>query len=144
MSSGDYVRYLRALKGGPTPFQIEAATGVSSSIYRQLEQRYRAVGTEEDLRKLAKYFGVAPKELLDRHPWTRKELSAVLVEAAEQNCPIRLYLRTGETFTGKVVWSDLGAALLELEDGQRVVVQRHMVDRWELLLGEKEGDAAQM
>jgi hypothetical protein len=31
-----------------------------------------------------------------------------------------------------VQWSDLGAALLQLENGQEVVVQRHMVDRWQI------------
>lgn len=132
MSAGDYLRYLRALKGGPTPAEIEQATGVPASVYRQIEQRYRAVGTEEELTKLAEYFGVDPKEVLDRQPWARKDLSAFLVDAEEQGQPVRFYLRTGEVLTGQVRWSDLGAALLELEDGRQLVVQRHMIDRWEV------------
>lgn len=132
MSTGDYVRYLRATKGGPTPQDIEKATGVTAGTYRQIEQRYRAMGSDEELAKLADYFGVAVEELTSRAEWTRKALSAALVEAAEQDVPIRLELRGGRELTGKVQWSDLGAALLQLEDGQEVVVQRHMVDRWQI------------
>lgn len=130
MSAGDYVRYLRALKGGPTPLEIEESAGVSGVMYRQLEQRYRAIGTEEELTKLAEYFEVPAEELLERQPWTRKELSRFLLEALEGSHPIKLILRSGETFAGQVLWYDLGAALLRLEDGQEMVIQRHIVDRW--------------
>lgn len=133
MSTGDYVRYLRANKGGPTPWQIQEATGVDSGTYRQIEQRYRAVGTPEELEKLAAYFGVPARELTDRNAWTRKELSAVLVEATEEGSPIRLYLRSGEKITGHVIWSDLGATMVRVEDGTEKVIQRHCVDKWELL-----------
>jgi transcriptional regulator with XRE-family HTH domain len=133
MSTGDYVRQLRAVKGGPTPVDIEQAIGLTPGTYRQLEQRYRAIGTEEDLAKLAEYFQVPVEELTTRQRWTRKDLSAALVEAAEQDRAIRLDLRTGDSLTGKVIWSDLGAALLHLDDGRELVVQRHIVDRWELL-----------
>lgn len=132
MSTGDYVRYLRAVKGGPTPLDIQEATGVPSGTYRQLEQRYREIGDEEDLRKLADYFGVPAEELLERSTWTRKDLSRALVEAREMQRPIQLRLRNGETISGQVKWSDLGAALLQLQDGREVVVQRHFVDRWEV------------
>lgn len=133
MSTGDYMRFLRAVKGGPTPFDIENATGVPSSTYRQIEQRYRAIGTEEELTKLATYFDVPLEELSKRQEWTRKGLSAALAVAEEEDRPIRLELRSGAAFSGRVIWSDLGSALLELEDGREVVVQRHVVDRWELL-----------
>lgn len=132
MSANDYLRYLRAVKGGPTPQDIEAATGVGAGAYRQIEQRYRAQGTEEELASLAAYFEAPIEELTSRVEWTRKALSAALVEAVEQDAPIQLALRSGQTLTGKVQWSDLGAALLQLEDGQEVVVQRHMVDRWQI------------
>lgn len=133
MSTGDFLRFQRALKGGPTPVEIQEATGVSSGTYRQLEQRYRVMGTEEELDKLAEYFGVDKQELLDRQEWSRKRLSADLVEASEQDRPVRLTLRTGEVLAGRVRWSDLGAALVELEDGRKLVVQRHVIDRWELV-----------
>lgn len=132
MSTGDYVRYLRAAKGGPTPHEIQEATGVSASVYRQLEQRYREIGEEEDLRKLADFFGVPAEELIDRTPWTRKALSQALVEASEAQHPIQLKLRSGETISGQVKWSDLGAVLLVLDDGREMVIQRHFVDRWEI------------
>ena len=133
MSAGDYVRYLRALKGGPTPLEIEESTGVSGSIYRQLEQRYRAIGSEEELTKLAEYFDIAAEELLERQPWTRKELSKFLTEAIEESRSIELTLRSGEAFAGQVLWYDLGAALLRLDNGKELVIQRHMVDRWQMV-----------
>ncbi|HSN75284.1 MAG TPA: helix-turn-helix transcriptional regulator [Anaerolineae bacterium] len=132
MSASDYLRYLRAVKGGPTPQDIENATGVPAGAYRQIEQRYRAMGSEEELAKLATYFEVPVEELTGRVEWTRKALSAALVEAVEMNAPISLEMRSGQTLTGMVQWSDLGAALLQLECGQEVVVQRHMVDRWQI------------
>lgn len=131
MSLGDYLRYLRALKGGPTPWDIQEATGVPSGLYRQMEQRYRAVGDEETLVKLAAYFEVPVEELRWRYDWPRKSLSAALVEAQEEGRPIRLHLRTGESFEGRVEWWDLGATLLTLADGEQVVIQRHVVETWE-------------
>ena len=133
MSAGDYLRQLRAMKGGPTPTDIESATSVPSGTYRQIEQRYRAIGEEEELARLAAYFGVDLQELTSRQPWSRKELSAFLVEAAERDSTVRFALRTGESIDGKVLWSDLGAALLQREDGREVVVQRHIIDRWEIV-----------
>jgi transcriptional regulator with XRE-family HTH domain len=133
MSAGDYLRYLRAVTGAPTPQDIEQATGVKAGDYRQMEQRYRAMGSEEQLASLAAYFEVPAEELTGRVEWTRKALSASLVEAIEQDAPIRLELRSGHTVTGKVQWSDLGATLLLLDDGSDMVVQRHMVDRWQVV-----------
>ena len=92
MSTGDYVRQLRAVKGGPTPLEIEEAAGLTPGTYRQLEQRYRAIGSEEDLAKLAEFFQVPVDELTSRQQWTRKDLSAALVEANEQDRSIRLEL----------------------------------------------------
>lgn len=131
MSIGDHVRYLRAAKGGPTPWDIQQATGIPSSTLSQLEQRYRAVGTDEELAKLAEYFGVPVEDLLQRQDWTRKALSAFLAEAYEEDWQIKLRLRNGQEFNGRVLWYDLGATLLQLDDGQEVVIQRHFVDRWE-------------
>lgn len=133
MSAGDYLRYLRAVKGGPTPQDIEQTTGVAAGTYRQIEQRYRAMGTEEELANLAAYFDVPVEELTRRAEWSRKALSAALVEAVEKDAPIRLELRSGPVLTGKVLWSDLGATLIQPEDGQEIVVQRHMVDRWQVV-----------
>jgi len=52
MSLGDYVRYLRAMRGGPDFLSIEAATGVPGRSLREIEQRYRRVGeSDEELQK---------------------------------------------------------------------------------------------
>jgi len=137
MSSGDYLRFLRALHGGKDFFTIEAETGIPSGLMRQIEQRYRAVGDEETLRKLAEYYGVDPEEVLWRHEWSRARLTFALEDAMREDVPIRLYLRTGETFTGKVQWVDLAATCLNV-DGREIVIQRHWVDKWELLPEEEE------
>ncbi len=134
MSLGDYVRYLRAMKGGPDYRIIEAATGVPCRTMREIEQRYRRVGeNDEDLQKLADYFGVPVEELTWRREKWRKLLSEALYTAQTEGRPIRLILRDGPTFEGRVLWWDLGATELELSDeGGRVVVQRHAVDDWTL------------
>jgi hypothetical protein len=134
MSLGDYLRYLRALKGGMTPWDIEAATGVPSGMYRQMEQRYRAIGDDESLAALAAYFEVPVEELLWRREKSRKALSNDLAGACTSGATVTLKLRMPElTFTGRVIWWDMGAVLLELSDGSgEVVVQRHVVDDWEV------------
>jgi hypothetical protein len=141
MSLGDYLRYLRAVKGGPTPWDIEKATGVPSGHYRQIEQRYRAVGDDEALVKLAAYYEVPLAELTWRREKSRKALSAILIRAQQTGASIRLQLRMPPlTFSGKVLWWDLGATLLELDDGSgQVVVQRCLVDDWRILDGGEEG-----
>jgi len=131
MSSGDYLRFLRGRKGGPDLATVSAASGVPNSLLREIEQRYRRVGDAEALTRLAAYYEVPPEELLWRHEWPRKGLTAALYAAQRDHTPIRLYLRTGQMLEGKVVWWDLGATLIETEDGQQKVVQRHMVDRWD-------------
>mgnify|MGYP001028997819 CR=1 FL=1 len=135
MSLGDYLRYLRALKGGPTPWEIQEATGIPSGLYCHIEQRYREIGDDETMRKLAAYFGVPFGELARRKPKYRKALSAALASSLKRRTPIRLILRSGHEFTGQVCWWDLGATLLALDDGDEVVVQRHMVDDWAELGG---------
>ncbi len=134
MSSGDYLRFLRALHGGKDFFTIEAETGIPSEIMRQIEQRYRAVGDEQVLRRLAEYYGVPAEEVLWRHEWSRARLTFALEDALRLNVPIRLYLRTGEVFEGHVRWVDLGATCLVV-NGREYIVQRHWVDKWELREG---------
>jgi transcriptional regulator with XRE-family HTH domain len=135
MSLGDYLRYLRAVKGGPDFLSIEGATGIPAGTLRQIEQRYRRMGeNDEELQKLADYFGVPVEELTSRREKWRKLLSEALYTAQQENRAIRLVLRDGPTFEGQVLWWDLGATELELASGQgRVVVQRHAVDDWSLI-----------
>ncbi len=138
MSLGDYMRYLRAMKGGPDFWTIQEDSGVPSRTLREIEQRYRRVGeNDEDLQKLADYFGVPFEELTRRREKWRKLLSEALYVAQTDGCPIRLILRDGPTLEGRVLWWDLGATELELSDNRGIlVVQRHAVDDWELQRGE--------
>jgi transcriptional regulator with XRE-family HTH domain len=135
MSLGDYLRYLRAMRGGPDFLSIEAATGVPGRSLREIEQRYRRVGESDDeLQKLAGYYGVPVEELVWRREKWRKLLSEALCAAHTENRLLRLTLRDGPAFEGRILWWDLGATELELANGTgRLVVQRHAVDDWELL-----------
>jgi len=131
MSLGDTLRLLRAKRGGITPVDIEAATSLPKGLYRQMEQRYRAVGDDESIRVLAEYYRVPFEDLRWRLDWPRKALSHALVASLRDHQPITLYLWNGQAITGTVKWWDLGAIELETADGGRVVVQRHAAERWE-------------
>jgi hypothetical protein len=41
-----------------------------------------------------------------------------------------LHIRSGETLAGRIIWWDLGAAALQLDGGELLVVQRHAVIDW--------------
>jgi len=131
MSLGDYLRILRAKRGGITPWEIEAATNLPRGLYRLMEQRYRAVGDDESIHALADFYGVPFEELRWRLDWPRKALSQALAAALAQGDPITLYLSTGQVVKGKVCWWDLGAVGVDTGDEGLVVVQRHAVERWE-------------
>jgi transcriptional regulator with XRE-family HTH domain len=131
MSLGDELRYLRAKAGGPTPQEIEEATGVNAGLYRQLEQRYREMGDDETVEKLAAYFDCDAEMLKRARPRSRKALSRHLEKALESEAPLQLHLRSGETLSGRLLWWDLGALGLEPENGgPLIVVQRHAVIDW--------------
>jgi sRNA-binding regulator protein Hfq len=131
MSLGDYLRLLRARRGGITPWDIEAASGLTKGLYRQMEQRYRAVGDDDSIRILADFYGVPFEELRWRLDWPRKALSRALAAAVRENRPITLHLWNGESVTGSVQWWDLGAVALEAAPGELLVVQRHAAERWD-------------
>ncbi len=129
MSLGDYLRMLRAQRGGITPLDIETATGVDKGLYRQMEQRYRSVGDDDTLRRLADFYDVPFDALRWRLDWPRKALSRALVQVIRENAPIRLELCDGQVVVGAVKWWDLGAIGVETPDGEWVV-QRHAVEKW--------------
>ena len=145
MSLGDYLRLLRARKGGVTPLEIEAATGLAPGLYRYMEQRYRAVGDDDSIQVLADFYEVPFDDLRWRLDWPRKELNRALVAAARSKTPITLHLWNGRSLTGHVAWWDLGAVGLSIGSGSLSptpeaspsgsgslhVVQRHAVERWE-------------
>jgi sRNA-binding regulator protein Hfq len=130
MSLGDYLRLLRARKGGVTPMEIEAATGLTPGLYRYMEQRYRAIGDDETIQTLADYYAVPFESLRWRLDWPRKALSRSLASVVRSGEPITLSLWNGEQVAGRVQWWDLGAVALERADGQPVIVQRHAVQQW--------------
>ncbi len=130
MSLGDMLRVLRAKRGGITPLDIETALpDLPKGLYRQMEQRYRAVGDDASIRLLADFYGVPFEDLRWRLDWPRKALSRALVHAQQNDLPITLHLWDGRKVTGKVKWWDLGAAALTTAEGE-IVVQRHAAERW--------------
>jgi sRNA-binding regulator protein Hfq len=131
MSMGDYLRLQRAKKGGVTPWEIEAATHLDKGLYRQIEQRYRAVGNDESIEILAEFYGVPFEDLRWRLDWPRKELSRALVTVIKSGEPLTVWLWNGQSLTGRVRWWDLGAFLLDVSGQGEVIVQRHAVERWD-------------
>ena len=113
MSLGDMLRLQRAKHGGITPLDIENATTLPKGMYRQMEQRYRAVGDDDSIRILAEFYGVPADDLRWRLDWPRKALSRAVVAAQAQGTPITFNLWNGHTVTGTVKWWDLGAVGLE-------------------------------
>jgi hypothetical protein len=138
MSLGDYLRLLRARHGGVTPWEIEGATSLPKGLYRQMEQRYRAIGDDDTLHTLADYYGEPFDELRWRLDWPRKALSRALVTSIKDNAPLTLHLWSGQTVAGHVRWWDLGAIGLEPAGEELLVVQRHAVDRWDPRYDEEE------
>lgn len=130
MSLGDYLRLLRARHRGVTPWEIEEATGLTKGLYRQMEQRYRAMGDEDSLRILADYYGVAFDDLRWRLDWSRKALSRTLITLALDQRPLTCYLWNGQAATGTVMWWDLGAVALNVGEAEPLIVQRHAIERW--------------
>jgi transcriptional regulator with XRE-family HTH domain len=131
MSLGDELRLLRAKAGGPTPFEIEEATGIDPGLYRQLEQRYREMGNDQTVEKLAAYYGCDADALKRARGRSRKALSQQLHQAKTSGSEVRLRLRSGEVLEGLVTSWDLGCiALVPTAGDPLLVVQRHAVVDW--------------
>lgn len=130
MSLGDYLRLLRARRGGITPWDIEAMTELPKGLYRQMEQRYRAMGDDDAIRILAEFYGQPFEELRWRFEWSRKLLSRTLLALSVSQQPLTLHLWNGQTVSGTVVWWDLGAIALNVGAAEPLIVQRHAVERW--------------
>jgi len=133
VSLGDELRYLRAFRGGGNLGEIEEEIGLEPGALRQMEQRYRRVGEDdEDLAKIAAYYGATLERLQWHRERYRKALSAYLHGAMESEESVRLELRTGETLSGKVQGWDLGSFGLKVGEGEPLLlVQRHAVLDWE-------------
>ncbi len=142
MSLGDYLRLLRAQRGGVTPLDIETALpDLTKGVYRQMEQRYRAVGDDASIRLIAGYYEQPFEELRWRLDWPRKALSRALVQARMNDAPITLHLWNGQVKAGRVKWWDLGALELETPNGA-IVIQRHAIERWDPRAPEDEPSVA--
>jgi hypothetical protein len=138
MSLGDYVRYLRARRGGISTRDVMQCAGISElRALREIEQRYREIGDDETLEKLAKFFEVPVYELRWHRSRSRKALSGFVDQAMDAKQLVRFKLRTGETLTGRIKGWDLGCIGLTLAEGSELlIIQRHMIVDWEVEKGE--------
>ena len=135
MSLGDYLRYQRAMRAGMDTNTLAAALGVERvRDLNEIEQRYRQMGDDDLLEKLAAYLNVPVDELKWHRARYRKKLSAFCQSAFESGSPVILHLRVGESFQGHVKEWDLACIALEpLDGGELLVIQRHAVVDWENL-----------
>jgi sRNA-binding regulator protein Hfq len=143
MSLGDYLRHARALRGGLELNALAKSLGqANSAALSQIETRYREVGDDELLAKLAAYLDVSVDELHWHRARYRKKLSAFVEDARSTQTPVCLRLRSGATLTGRVQVWDLGCVILVPDDGPEIVVQRHAVVDWAAAAGNENASAA--
>lgn len=147
MSLSDYIKYMRATRGGATPWEIAEATGVPVSQVHLIEVKHRRVGEDDAvLEKLATYFEVPVEELTSRRDQYRKLLAEFLGESRQNSAKIALRLENGEELTGTVAWYSREAVALspssdttngaDIQDP--VVVQRGWIASWRALPDMKE------
>lgn len=131
MSLGDYLRYLRAMKGGlPLDEMAAAMDWEKPGDISQAEKRYRPVYDKALIEKLAAYYGRPAEEFHWHNARPRKFLTFAAARALETKEPLALTLRSGEILTGTIEWWDLGSLGLRLADGRLLCVQRQAVVDW--------------
>lgn len=136
MSLSDYIRYMRAVKGGLTPWEIAEASGVPAREVHLMEVKHRRVGADDEaLAKLADFFGVPLDELTGRREAYRKRLTFFLEEHAQDASMAAFKLENGEELEGRVVWYSREAfALVPAADNRTesdpYIVQRGWVADW--------------
>ncbi|MBN1316194.1 MAG: hypothetical protein JXA42_12015 [Anaerolineales bacterium] len=133
MSLGDHLRYLRAMHGGVDIISIAQAIGIDRPwSITEIEVRYRQLGDDDLVTKLAEYYDRPVDEFFWHRERSRKKLSQFLQKAIHEKELVSLRLRTGETLDGMPKWWDLGAIGFQKEGEDRItVVQRHAVIDWE-------------
>lgn len=104
MCLGDYIRFLRAMRGGITPLEVSQATGIPSREINLIELKHRQMGDDETLEKLAAYFDIPVDELRWRRDRFRKKLVAFLDEQRQRNQTVRLRLQNGAEIVGTIAW----------------------------------------
>lgn len=131
MSLGDYVRLLRAQRGGHDHADFAAAYGdAATKQLHLLEMRQRDISDDALLEKIAVFYGVSVPELQWHRQRSRKALSRYLLGAQLASRSITLRLRTGEELTGELTAWDLTAIGLKYANGALLVIQRHAVIDW--------------
>jgi hypothetical protein len=113
MSLSDYIKYLRAVKGGVTPWEIAEASGVPASEVHLIEVKHRRVGEDDEtLSKLADFFGVPLEDLTSRRDSYRKMLTQFLEDSKRNGSRVTLTLESGEEVSGKIDWFSREAVAL--------------------------------
>lgn len=144
MSLSDYLKYLRARKGGVTPWEIAEATGVPAAGVYLIEVKHRRVGEDNAvLDRLATYFEVPVEEFTTRRESYRKLLTQFLDESRQQAAKIMLRLESGEELAGTVAWYSREAVALtpfsdhadetEATAADPYIVQRSWIAGWQAL-----------
>jgi hypothetical protein len=133
VSLSDYIKYLRAAKGGLTPWEIAEGSGVPAREIHLMEVKHRQVGENDtELEQLAQFFGVPVEDLVRRRGAYRKRLTSFLEEHQARSQPVTLKLEDGEEITGKIDW--FGREALALRPGDELdspyIVQRGWVADW--------------
>jgi len=137
MSLSDYIKYLRAVKGGLTPWEIAAGSGVPAREVHLLEVKHRRMGEDDAmLRSLAEFFGVPVTDLTSRRDAYRKRLTTFLEESQNEDAPVTFKMEGGEEITGKVDWFGREAVAIIPQTGEAseppYIVQRSWVADWRL------------
>lgn len=131
MSLGDYLRHVRATRGGDTPSVFyEGLPPEHIRRINEIELRYSDYSAPEHIAALAAHLSIPEAELQWHRVRTRKALSFYLCACQARQTAATFTLRTGEVLTGHVVWWDMGAIGVERTPGQVTVVQRHHVVDW--------------
>lgn len=139
MSLSDYIKYLRAVKGGLTPWEIADGSGVSARDVHLLEVKHRRMGDDDEmLGRLAQFFEVPVEELITRRDAYRKRLTFFLDESQQEEEPLQVKLESGEEISGKVLWYSREAVALtpignkETDEGQNYpyILQRSWIADW--------------
>ncbi len=132
MSLADHLKFLRARKGGVTPIEIEAATGISLHDLNYLEIKHRQVGEDDELlAKLAAFYAVPLAELQWHRDRYRKKLTAYLYERSESGDEVHLTLQNRHTISGPLLWWDRAVIAVEQVGAHPILVERHFIIDWQ-------------
>src|SRR5689334_12654903 len=133
MSLSDYLKFMRAMKGGVTPWEIADATGVPSKEVHLLEVKHRRMGDDDAmLAKLAQYFEVPVDELVRRRDSFRKRLTGFIADRQRSAEHVTFVLESGERLEGTIAWFGREAVALQpADDGHPLVIQRAIIAEWQ-------------